>query len=156
MMDWLKTIDLLGGRETFGKDVVSGAAFVETIERGLPRCALDRLKRFSHLTDSDLSIVIPRRKLANIKRSSRLSPRQSDRIARTAAITVLAQRVFGNVEAARDWLLAPNLALDWNIPLRLLRTWSGAQLVESVLTRITMVFTNDSIQFTRTLPIRER
>jgi putative toxin-antitoxin system antitoxin component (TIGR02293 family) len=116
--------------------VVSGAAFVQTVERGLPRNAVTELKRFSHLSDPDLAAVIPRRTLTSIKRARRLTPEQSDRVARTAGIAALAQRVFGDVEAAREWLLTPNPALEGHAPLRLLRTGSGAQLVEAVLLRI--------------------
>ena len=61
---------------------------------------------------------------------------ESDRVARTAGIAALVQRVFGDVDAAREWLLTPNPALEGQAPLRLLRTGSGAQLVEAVLLRI--------------------
>jgi putative toxin-antitoxin system antitoxin component (TIGR02293 family) len=135
-MEWQETINALGGRHVLGKSVVSGAAFVETVERGLPRSAITELKRFSHLSDSDLAIVIPRRTLSSMKRSRKLTTEQSDRIARTAGIVALAQRVFGDVDGAREWLLAPNPALEGQVPLRLLRTGSGAHLVESVLIRI--------------------
>lgn len=135
-MEWQETINALGGRGVLGKDVVSGAAFVETVERGLPRNAITELKRFSHLSDSDLAAVIPRRTLTSIKRARRLTAEQSDRVARTAGIAALTQRVFGDVEAAREWLLTPNPALEGHAPLRLLRTGSGAQLVEAVLLRI--------------------
>ena len=135
-MEWQETINALGGRDVLGKKVISGAAFVERVEQGLPRSAVTELKRFSHLSDSDLAAVIPRRTLTSIRRARRLTTEQSDRIARTAGIVALAQRVFGDVEAAREWLLLPNPALDRQIPLRLLRTGSGAHLVESVLLRI--------------------
>jgi uncharacterized protein (DUF2384 family) len=59
------------------------------------------LKRFSRLSDSDLAAVIPRRTLTSIKRARRLKPDQSDRLARTAGIAALAQRVFGDVDVAR-------------------------------------------------------
>jgi putative toxin-antitoxin system antitoxin component (TIGR02293 family) len=100
-MEWQETLKALGGRKVLGKDVVSAAAFVQTIERGLPRNAVTQLKRFSHLSDSDLTAVIPRRTLTSIKRARQLTPEQSDRVASTAGIAALAQRVFGDVEAAR-------------------------------------------------------
>lgn len=135
-MEWQETINALGGRSVLGKDIVSGAAFVESVERGLPRSAVTELKRFSHLSDSDLAAVIPRRTLTSMRRARKLTTEQSDRIARTAGIVALAQRVFGDAERAREWLLAPNPALEGQVPLRLLRTGSGTQLVEAVLIRI--------------------
>ena len=119
-----------------GKDIVSGTAFIESVERGLPRSTITELKRFGHLSDSDLAAVIPRRTLSSMRRSRKLTTEQSDRIARTAGIVALAQRGVGDADAAREWLLAPNPALDGQIPPRLLRTGSGAHLVEAVLIRV--------------------
>ena len=135
-MEWQETVKALGGVAVLGKDVVSGAAFARKIEQGLPRVTIVRLKRFTHLSDADLAEVIPRRTLTSIRALKRLSAEQSDRVARTAGIAVLAQRVFGDAEIAREWLLAPNPALNQEMPLRLLRTGSGAKVVEDVLIRI--------------------
>ena len=81
-MEWQETINALGGQEVLGRNVVSGVAFVEIVERVLPRSAVAELKCFSHLSDSDLAAVIPRRTLTSIRRARRLTPEQSDRIAR--------------------------------------------------------------------------
>lgn len=135
-MGWQETVNALGGVSVLGKDVVSGAAFARKVEEGLPRITIVRLKRFTHLTDADLAEVIPRRTLTSIRALKKLSAEQSDRVARTAGIAVLAQRVFGDAELAREWLLAPNPSLNHEMPLRLLRTGSGANVVEDVLIRI--------------------
>jgi putative toxin-antitoxin system antitoxin component (TIGR02293 family) len=89
-----------------------------------------------YLSDSDLAEVIPRRTLRSLRTAGKLTAEQSDRVARTAAIAALAQRVFGNTEAARQWLVTTNPALSNEVPLRLLRTGSGAEVVENVLIRI--------------------
>jgi uncharacterized protein (DUF2384 family) len=85
-MEWYETANALGGTAVLGEDVTSGPAFVERIERGLPRRTVAQLKRFGHLSDADLSNVIPRRTLTSLKRAARLTPEQSDRIARTASV----------------------------------------------------------------------
>lgn len=135
-MEWQETAKALGGNAILGKDVVSGATFARKVEQGLPRTAIARLKQFTHLSDADLSEVIPRRTLTSLRGAKKLSAEQSDRVARTAGIAALAQRVFGNVEVARDWLRTPNASLNHETPLRLLRTGSGAKVVENVLIRI--------------------
>lgn len=135
-MEWSETAGALGGTAVLGDEVTTGAAFVHRVEEGLPGKALTLLKRFSRLSDADLTAVIPRRTLSNARKVSRLTPDQSDRVARTAGIAALAQRVFGDPAAARDWLLAPNPALSHEVPLRLLRTGSGGRVVEAVLLRI--------------------
>jgi putative toxin-antitoxin system antitoxin component (TIGR02293 family) len=135
-MEWYETANALGGVEILGEEVVSGPAFVQRIEEGLPRRVFTSFKRYSRLSDADLSEVIPRRTLTHLKKTPRLTPEQSDRVARMAGVTAHAQRVFGDPLDARDWLLTRNPALGNEAPLRMLRTGSGAQLVESVLTRI--------------------
>ena len=135
-MEWQETAKALGGAAVLGKGVISGVAFAQRIEQGLPRSSIVRLKRFSHLSDSDLAEVIPRRTLTSMRGVKKLTTEQSDRVARTAGIVALAQRVFGSAETAREWLLARNPALNNERPLRLLRTSSGAKVVENVLLRI--------------------
>ena len=66
-MEWQETVKALGGVAVLGKDVVSGAAFARKIEEGLPRITIVRLKRFTHLSDTDLAEVIPRRTLTSIR-----------------------------------------------------------------------------------------
>lgn len=135
-MEWLETAQALGGTAVLGDEVTSGPAFVHRIEEGLPVRALAQLKRYSRLSDADLTAVIPRRTFASFRTAQRLTPEQSDRVARTAGVAALAQRVFGDTEIAREWLLAPNPSLEHQAPLRMLRTGSGAALVEAVLIRI--------------------
>jgi putative toxin-antitoxin system antitoxin component (TIGR02293 family) len=135
-VEWLETASALGGTAVLGDEVVSGPAFIQRIEEGFPRETLSHLKRFGDLSDADMSQVIPRRTLTSIQASERLTADQSDRIARTAGIVALAQRVFGDRSTAGHWLRTPNPALRNEVPLRLLRTGSGAQLVEAVLVRI--------------------
>lgn len=135
-MEWYETANALGGTAILGAQVTSASTFVSRIESGLPRRVIVHLKKFGQLTDADLSAVIPRRTLTSLRNVATLSPDQSDRIARTAAVVALAQRVFGDASSARDWLTTPNPALEGEIPLRFLRTGSGADIVESVLARI--------------------
>lgn len=135
-MEWQETVEALGGVAVLGKDVISAVAFARKVEQGLPSSAIVRLKRFTHFSDSDLAEVIPRRTLTSMRGVKKLSTEQSDRVARTAGIAALAQRVFGDAELAREWLLSPNPVLNQEIPLRLLRSGSGAKVVEDVLIRI--------------------
>ena len=58
-----------------------------------------------------------------------------DRAVRLARITAHAERVFGNDEKAHGWLREPSRTLGGTVPLDLLRTETGAQLVEQTLHR---------------------
>ena len=135
-MEWYEVAGALGGTDVLGDDVVSGSAFIRKVEQGFPRRVVGQFKRFSGLSDNDLAEVIPRRTLTHIKGVQRLTPEQSDRFARMAGVVAHAQRVFGDLEGAAEWLRTPNAALGLESPLRMLKTGSGAALVDSVLTRI--------------------
>lgn len=135
-MEWYDTVNALGGAAVLGAGVDTATKFVRKIEEGLPKRALTQFKKFSGFTDQDLSAVIPRRTLTSLKSARKLSPDQSDRVARAAGVTAHAQRVFGESDAAREWLRTPNAALGHEVPLRLLRTSSGATVVDAALTRI--------------------
>jgi putative toxin-antitoxin system antitoxin component (TIGR02293 family) len=135
-VEWYEIAGALGGTEILGPDVISGSAFVQKVEQGFPRRVVVQFKRFSGLSDNDLVEVIPRRTLSHIKRVRRLTPEQSDKFARMAGVVAHAQRVFGDLEGALEWLRTPNPTLGQEPPLRMLKTGSGATLVDSVLTRI--------------------
>lgn len=65
-----------------------------------------------------------------------LSEDESDRLYRIARVTELAERVFASTEKARAWLKKVNPALHGDVPLQLLTTDAGAELVTDELTRI--------------------
>lgn len=52
------------------------------------------------------------------------------------SLQTLAIEVFGSVEAANRWFAAPALALDSRLPLDLMQTAEGAELVRILLHRI--------------------
>ena len=135
-MSVTETMEALGGAAVLGKNVTTEPAFVRRVEEGLPSTALRRLQRFGRLKDADLAEFIPRRTLSELRKTKVLSREQSDRIARAARVVTLAQRVFNDADLAVRWLRTPNAALGGDSPLRLLRTGSGAALVEEVLQRI--------------------
>lgn len=131
-MSVTQTIDSLG----LGDRVTSEIEFVRLVEQGLPLATVDEVKRLGGLSDAELARIIPRRTLAHARRQPRLSPEQSDRIARAAGIFTLAHATFLDADKANDWMRAPNGALDGETPLSLLRTGSGAEVVGNVLGRI--------------------
>ena len=135
-MNFLATVESLGGADVLGGEVRSETEFVERVEEGLPSGVVARLMELGGLSDAEMAQIIPRRTLSHLKNTRRLSPEQSDRIARAAGVLALAHETFGSREKANGWMRDANRALDGKTPLSMLRTGSGAQLVEQVLTRI--------------------
>lgn len=135
-MNVFVTMQSLGGAAVLGGEIRSETDFVERVEKGFPSEAVTRLMKLGDLSDAETGWIIPRRTLSHLKNAKRLSPEQSDRIARAAGVFALAHETFGDRAKANGWMRDPNRALGGKAPLSLLRTGSGAQLVEQILMRI--------------------
>lgn len=70
-----------------------------------------------------------------IKSRSLLGPVESERLERLAIIEDTAEKVFGNAEMAKQWIMRKNLALG-DTPLAMLDTETGAGEVKKILASI--------------------
>jgi len=136
-----RTLKLLGEPNVEPAEGVSGAGAHALIRRGIPARALLTLLRGSKNVGADevlFALDISARTRDRLKRTpkKRLAPQQSDRLWRFAEVLAAAIEVFGSREAAEEWLTTPAMALDRQVPLELLSTAPGAQLVEDLLTRL--------------------
>ena len=71
-----------------------------------------------------------------VREGKPLSHDDSDRVARLIEVERAATRVFGDEEAAREWLAAPVPVLGGAVPIELLATTPGYQAVTNALRRI--------------------
>jgi putative toxin-antitoxin system antitoxin component (TIGR02293 family) len=129
---------LLGGPRVLRAPVKSDLDFIKVVQAGLPTSVVDAVVRQGVLTALEVEqIVIPRRTLAyRKKKRQRLSPEESDRLARVARLMALAGETLGSPEKAGLWMRRPNRALKGARPLDLVETDGGAQVVEAILGRI--------------------
>lgn len=65
-----------------------------------------------------------------------LDSNASDRVLRLASVTELATDVLGSRESAERWLSVPAIGLDQRIPIELLQSTEGTELVKTLLTRM--------------------
>ena len=70
-----------------------------------------------------------------IKNQNLLGPLASERLERLALIGNFAEKVFGNVDMARNWMLRENIVLG-DTPLSMLDTGMGGDEVRKVLASI--------------------
>lgn len=91
---------------------------------GIPQAKLSRLVGISDAT-------ITRK----IKAGGKLSPQESERLTRIAAVAAEAEDMFSAPELAKRWMLESNLALG-EAPLSLLDTDAGADEVRKILASI--------------------
>ncbi len=98
---------------------------------------LDDLAKHGFTNEEIYKIVAPRRTLARRKeKNERLSVVETDRVLRLKSIIEFAESVFGNADKAHHWLREPCRALDKAVPIELLETEAGANIVKDEIGRI--------------------
>ena len=134
------TIDsLLGRATTTRRKSLSPLDWIPVIRGKLPASMVESVTAATGLSRSELlrSLGLAERTLARRKKENGLlSQDETEKLVRFARMTVRAAQVFGDDEAALDWLRAPNAALDRHRPLDLLDTEIGARMVADTLGRI--------------------
>lgn len=107
---------------------------VIAVEKGLSVRAISSLVAHGLYDKEVYSLIVPRRTLQHRRaRKEKLSIEESDRAARIARLTTLAERVFADGEAGMRWLRAPKRRFTGRTPMEMLATEAGSRLVEEML-----------------------
>ena len=134
--------EILGGEKVLRKNVRSPLDAHDLLMVGLPGYSLLALtERFSQSVWSssfEKAIGVSQRTFQRRKGAlgKVLSPEQSSRAWKFAAIIAKAIEVMGSEERARAWLTEPAIALDRRKPIDLMATPAGAELVEDQLVQL--------------------
>jgi putative toxin-antitoxin system antitoxin component (TIGR02293 family) len=116
---------------------------IAKIRKGYTPEALSALAHSLGASDADWPAIlgVSRRTIQRaFQRHDNLDVHVSDRIARIQRVYDLASSILGDTQKARLWLTRPNRVLEGQVPLRLLDTDAGTQLVEDELRRIEFGF----------------
>jgi putative toxin-antitoxin system antitoxin component (TIGR02293 family) len=98
---------------------------------------LDELAGHGFSEPELFDFVVPRRTLARRRQAGgKLSVDESDRAVRLARLTEMAERIFGDPEKAHRWMRKPSRTLDGCGSAALMKSETGAHLVEQTLYRI--------------------
>jgi putative toxin-antitoxin system antitoxin component (TIGR02293 family) len=137
-MSALAVAQKLGGKKVLKVELRSDLDLAEVIHDGLPTRAVDAVLASGLLEPAELyQLVIPRRTLAHRKeKRQRLTPEQSDRLARVVRVIARSEEALGDETRAARWLRKPNRGLAGRRPIELLDSDVGARMVEQLLTRI--------------------
>ena len=111
----------------------------QRVAKGLSFAAFERFQRNSGLSLRDLAeaVVIAPSTLHRRRQERRLEPQESDRLLRLSRVFGRALELCeGEVDAARQWLGAPQRALAGQRPLVLAMTDVGAREVEALVDRL--------------------
>ena len=132
-------VEILWGVEGHA-NVDNQLALADAIAEGLPQDALERVKEVLQLTDVDLAATLGMspKTIGRLRKTpgTPIGPVASDRLYRIASLLARAIDVLEDEDAAREWLLAPQVGLDLRTPYDLAFTEAGAREVENLLGRI--------------------
>ena len=113
------------------------AAVLGIIERQLDPAVIQRLFDTGLTRDEVHTVIIPARTLQHRRsRNERLTVEESDRVIRALRVLSAAEGVYESRERALKWLRRPNPRLDERTPISLLKTDTGARIVEELLGQI--------------------
>jgi putative toxin-antitoxin system antitoxin component (TIGR02293 family) len=128
----------LGGRKTLKRDIRTNVDLDEAVTQGLTYEALEHVLRSHDLEATEVYALIgSRRTLTRKSRArSRLSPAESDRLARVVRLIGRAEEALGDRDKVHRWLRKENRSLGGKRPLDLLSSDPGALQVEQILGRI--------------------
>jgi putative toxin-antitoxin system antitoxin component (TIGR02293 family) len=114
---------------------MSGIDLHREIEAGVPGNAIPNLLMVLDFTREDFSELLgrARKTLNELEQRTHLSRSDSDLLYRIARALVYAVSAFGESEYAVRWLKEPNEALGGAVPLKLLATVEGDEIVRAEL-----------------------
>ena len=114
---------------------MSGIELHHEIETGVPGKAIPNLLLVLDFTREDFSELLgrARKTLNELEQRTHLSRSDSDLLYRIARALVYAVSVFGETDYAVQWLKEPNEALGGAVPLKLLATVEGDEIVRTEL-----------------------
>ncbi|WP_017942185.1 MULTISPECIES: antitoxin Xre-like helix-turn-helix domain-containing protein [unclassified Thioalkalivibrio] len=114
------------------------AHIIETVRLGLPARSLEQIGQsygIPRVTLVHLAGVSETTYKRRLSKNERLDPEASDRAYRVARIAALAETIFEDHGKAKRWMNTYNRVLE-EVPINLLDTEAGTELVETVLHRI--------------------
>jgi putative toxin-antitoxin system antitoxin component (TIGR02293 family) len=131
---------LLGVKPQRRSKIISSLDLADEVVRGLPVEAVDRLCVL--IAPGDVTLrhrLVPKATLARRQRTAerRLSPEESDRLARLARLWTFAADVWGSQSDAQRFFAEPHPLLGGRIPREVAtETEIGARAVEDLLGRL--------------------
>lgn len=112
---------------------------IEAIRQGLPASILKDAASYFNLPGLRIRLIarVPDTTAHTlVKRGDNIDSAASERVWRMADVTRMAQQVFEDETAAKQWMSTPNHAFNRSAPLDYLDTEPGAMAVRQVLNAI--------------------
>jgi putative toxin-antitoxin system antitoxin component (TIGR02293 family) len=137
--EYARIAKVLGGQSVLRRKVISQLDAHDVVVKGMSGGAvLHLLEATSSLGRGELASALGMslRTLQRLTADKPLSIEHSSRAWKFAEILEHATRVFGTRAAAERWLSQPVTALDRQVPIELMKTGIGTDMVEDLLGRL--------------------
>ncbi|MCZ6635997.1 MAG: DUF2384 domain-containing protein [bacterium] len=130
--------EILGGTRVLRKELHSVFDYIELVAQGVPKSALIRLAEYLDLSIGQISQLLPvsERTIQRYPSDQRCSGVVSEHILHLATVAARGSEVFGDRENFLSWLNQPSVALGNRVPLDLLNSRFGADMVLEELGRM--------------------
>jgi putative toxin-antitoxin system antitoxin component (TIGR02293 family) len=136
---YLQTLlEILSGDSGSYRSVEDSLELHQRVREGLPFESFESLRSHLDSTQSEMAdlLLISLKTIQRRKKEKRLTPEESDRLARVARVLARASVLFGDEEKALLWLRSPLPALGGRLPWDYLDTDIGVERIEDLLGRI--------------------
>jgi putative toxin-antitoxin system antitoxin component (TIGR02293 family) len=133
MTEEARILKLLGAGKRRRNDLV------EMTRQGIASTTAKQVLSDFGLNPEQATVILgtsPRTLARRVQRNQSLDPVESDRLVRFLRVAAHAEEVFEDRDRALEWLKAPNRALGGTVPLDLLDTDAGTELVDEILHRV--------------------
>jgi putative toxin-antitoxin system antitoxin component (TIGR02293 family) len=129
---------ILGGSKFFDRRIRDRMDFIKLSEKGLTKEAVENLAKYLDLSNQQIAEILPvsARTLQRYHPQKRFNALISEHVLLIAEAAVKGTEVFGSRVNFLPWVKSPCIALRNKIPLSLLKTKSGIDMVKDELGRI--------------------
>lgn len=130
--------EILGGRKVLRKKIRDEMDLIDLIEQGLTKESAIHLAKALSITNKRLAELLPisRRTFEMCHSKKHLDRAASQQIISLARLTAEGFEVFGGQDRFVEWMNAPCTALGERVPISLITTQIGIDIVRDELGRI--------------------
>ncbi len=137
-MELLQVSEILGGEDVLGRCIENRMDLVELGNQGVTKDAVSHLANYLSLSLKQVADLLPvtERTLQRYSQKDHLNTTVSEQVLQIAEVIARGEEVFGDKDKFLSWMAQPNTALSDRVPLSLLDSRFGTEMVLDELGRL--------------------
>ncbi len=138
MLELSEASKILGGKRVLRKEIHTYFDAIELGNRGVPKSALTNLADFLRLSSSQMAelLSVSERTIQRYDATTRFNRVISEQILHIAEVAAKGVEVFEDKDRFLSWLNQANIALANEVPINLLKSRFGADMILQELGRM--------------------